>query len=223
MTKSRRRAALPAVMMTFVLLLMACGGEPADVSPSVDQSTLPDGFYSASEFRQAVRATFPEYRWPPGYTTTADAILERFSGGRSMEGEGFQVGLEHTVIDTWHGCAWYMTWLDAFRNGDSAQQADALQVMTDILPNSSTLDPSAKEFLLEIAEKAALGDPSLVVQQVEGNCAGIPIGQNAEQGDGTAEVGATHTYTTVTAISLVHIVQDNDLLEPAVARRSVVR
>src|SRR5665811_396887 len=118
MIQLRRPVMFLAAMAMLVLLLMACGGESddetADLSPSDDRPTLPaesaertiddnaeldadgDGIFNASEFRQAVRSAFPGYRWPPNYTPTADAILGYFSGGRSMEGNGFKLGVEHT-------------------------------------------------------------------------------------------------------------------------------
>jgi hypothetical protein len=214
MEQPQRRLAEILAMVTLVLLLMACGGEsddeapdPGDVTPSDSQPTLTaetpgtqsgesgadfdadgDGYYVESELRRAIRMTFGEYDWPDDYTTTADAILEetyRYATDEQREGSLSQVGMEHTLIGGWHECAWYMTWLDAFQSGDSVAQAEALRVMTEILPNNPSLgDGGGVEVLSGIAETAALGDPSLVQRTVGLSCVDLPFDQAGNQGGG---------------------------------------
>ncbi len=198
---------LPGFLATLFIFLMlaACGGDDGgDPDAPSDRPTLPpetpvgesinnnadfdgDGYLVESELRQAVRATFGEYRWPDGYTTTADKILEetyRYATDAEREGSRSQVGMEHTLIGSWHICAWHMAWLDAWQVGDSELEAEALVVMTNVLPENPSFGESTRDALREIAENAALGDPSLVQRDVSVNCADLPFEQTAEQSSG---------------------------------------
>ena len=169
MSRRPHRILLHCATLAVIMVLMACGDDATGPEPELppDNVTLPEGILNGAQFQQAVRSAFPEYQWPPGYTTTADSILERFSGGEWPPGAGYKDGLEHTVIGVWHQCAWYMAWLDAFQSGDSTAQAEALYVMTDVIPNHPSVGAGGQEHLTGIAEAAALGDPSRVTQYVE--------------------------------------------------------
>lgn len=193
MFQSCKRISLHYTMVTLILVLIACSGngsideaaEPDNASPSIDQSTHPaessvrsvddnadldadgDGFMNLGEYKQAVQVAFEDYQWPEDYTPTVPVMLTSLDNAPPGE-HFFQVGMERTKLGSWHQCAWYLAWHDAFQSGDSAGQAEALQVMTDILPNRSTIDPSGVQVLSQIAETAALGDPSEVISMIEG-------------------------------------------------------
>jgi hypothetical protein len=214
MHRSLRFSVVAFVKVPLVLLLIACGGgangegagpdntppptagslgneEPSGSASADRNANLDadgDGYYVESELRRAIRMTFGEYDWPDEYTTTADAILEetyRYATDEQREGSLSQVGMEHTLIGGWHQCAWYMAWLDAFQSGDSVAQAEALQVMTDILPGNPSLgDGGGVEVLSGIAQSAALGDPALVQRHVSLTCADLPFDQASEQSGG---------------------------------------
>ena len=87
-----------------------------------------------------------------------------------MDGHGFGVELEHTLISSLHTCAWYMAWLDAVRVGDTAVQEAILTVMTEVIPFSPIYHLTVQEASLSIAHQAAPGDPSLVQRHVDLNC-----------------------------------------------------
>jgi hypothetical protein len=184
-----------ASLIVLLVVLAGCGGEDTDdetveTSPPSVQSTAPeaspdaeafddsalfdddgDGYFTEGEVRQAIRMTVEDYQWPEPYTPSADVIVYYFSGGRSvedLEGSLSEVGVEHTVVDGWHECAWYMAWLDAFQNGDSAAQDEALTVMIDVIPNRSSIDSSGEEWLTELARSASLGDPGAVTEAIDG-------------------------------------------------------
>jgi hypothetical protein len=190
MGRLRRHLTLFAALLTAVLLLVACGGEDTDdetvkTSPPSALSTAPagspdaeafddsaefdadgDDFLTVDEHLLAVRAAFDDYRWPDGYTPTVETMTRSLEN--AQPGDLFQVGLEHTMIESWQECAWYRAWLDAFQRGDAVGQEDALQVMTDELPGYR--DAAGAEILTDVAQSAALDDPSLVMQRVEGRC-----------------------------------------------------
>lgn len=142
---------------------------------------------------QDVYRVFGEYQWPDGYTPTPGEIVDHFSGGEDheeREQEGlFTPGIGHGLVGNWHSCAWYMTWLDAYQSGDSELQEEALDVMANILPYQTSNTASAREHDEEIARRAALGDPSLVAQQVQGRCDRLSFAQGSEDNDGTSENG----------------------------------
>lgn len=190
MYRSRHRLVPLSGIAVLILLLMACGGdsedEVANLSPSTEQPTLPaestvrsvddnaaldadgDGLYNMSEYEQAIQLAFESYKWPGNYVPTVNAMLASLENAPPGEEHLFEVGLEYTKIGTWHQCAWYMAWLDAFRSGDIAVQAEALEVMIDVIPSSPVLGPDGVQVLSQIAETAALGDPSEVISMIEG-------------------------------------------------------
>jgi hypothetical protein len=189
-----RRISLIVVLLLLVVLA-GCGGgsddEPTQMSSPQRQSTENialteanddtaatvidadgDGLMTMEEYVVAVDAAFSTYRWPEGYTPTVATMMQSLENAPPGE-HLFQVGLEHTKLGVWHECAWYMAWLDAFQRGDEATQAEVLQVMLEEIPANPSLDPALAEALIEVAESAALGDPSRVTQEVEAGCGGM--------------------------------------------------
>jgi hypothetical protein len=102
----------------------------------------------------------------------------------TREGEPrFEVGFEFTTLTILNQCAWYLAWLEARQSGNTAVEAEALNVMVMIIPNYPTVIPGIPADLhgpdvtdvdREIAMRASLGDPSLVQRFVESNCQNKP-------------------------------------------------
>ena len=174
-----------ALLTMLTIVLAACGSDsapdagerivvptpvPGAAFASAHLDADGDGFFVYAELEQAVESTVSSYDWPEAHQPTASDILERFTGGSSMDGHGFGIGLEHKLISSWHQCAWYRSWLDAVKASDTFTQAMALAVMTEVVPFSPVNSSSAQEFELNIARQAALGDPSLVQRHVDLSC-----------------------------------------------------
>ena len=67
-------------------------------------------------------------------------------------------------------CDWYVYWLDGFENGDAAGMASAMDTLKSI-PNWETIRGGAMaNVFIEINQRAELGDPSGVQQNLEANC-----------------------------------------------------
>lgn len=196
MSHSRQRVVLLSVMAVLTFLLAACGGDDSEPSAPTARPTFApatpgtqsilsgadldadgDGFLTVDEHVLAFGAAFDDYRWPEQYTPNVATMLRPLENGGP--GDLFQIELEHTVIEFWNECAWYMAWLDAFRSGDSAARAEALQVITDVLPANK--DPDGAESLTGVAASAALGDPSQIVSRVEGigGCRGLEFDEES--------------------------------------------
>lgn len=217
------RTVLRFAMVTLVLILVACGGEsdgdppPATVRPTLPPATpLPqtpmvsatldadgDGLLNFNEYEQAVALAVDELQWPDTYQIAAGTIIDRFTGGVSAEGDGFEVGLEYSMVGIYHTCAWNMTWLDARRTGDTVREAEALDVLINILPNIPAIHPTAREQFTGIAEAASLGDPSLAQQHVTANnCADLPWAHDAEDdGSPAAQYREDHDRADTAAIT----------------------
>ena len=158
-------------------LVRPTAARPSGPRPTVRPSNFDadgDGYLSWSELGQAVAATIGDYEWPPNYRVTADLMLDYFSAGQSMEENRFEVDYENTLISGYHQCAWEQTWLDARAAGDDALEAKALDIMTNVVPNDISVT-EMRDFLINMAQKAALGDPSLIIRDLELNCAGLPF------------------------------------------------
>lgn len=158
-------------------------GTPGAQLPRASLDCLPqaeDRGYTWDQLIEARICTADLYQWPPGRKPDQRAVAgdppPEFREGR------FERGLEYTANASLNECAWIMTWLDAYRAGDTATAGSALAYMNDVLPNLHTLIPGNPDttqpsgpvpFLVDLAAKAALGDPSIAQQYVDGNCQGM--------------------------------------------------
>lgn len=136
-----------------------------------DFSEVPDGseFLDRSGLAAELRATEGNFAWPAGYDPDIEAMIAAIPDDDSR----YQEGMAYTMLGGYNQCAWYQTWLDAHEAGDEAAEAQALQVMTDVIPYFPNHDPSPSPHLMDIATSAADGDPDMVQQLVTVNCQGL--------------------------------------------------
>lgn len=119
-----------------------------------------DGWYTATEFREAILALFPFYRFPDNYQLDPESWTAFFVSGQNADG-GHEVPGEYTFIGTAFSCAWILTWLDAFQTGDTATMADSISQLRwelSIRP-SSMISPDAIDHSSGLYDSAELGDP----------------------------------------------------------------
>ena len=170
-------ARLAPTMIVLVLVAIgasACSsGETSDQSDQSSASTASPtepsmDFETRNErLRQAVN----EYVWPDNYYPDIEEAVGA-APNDAIEGS-FQSGYEYTMLSVAHVCAWSMAWLDAVSASNDTAQSEALAMLTDTVPNNPTLE-SMREFLVDLAAKASIGDMVSVAQYVELNCQDIP-------------------------------------------------
>ncbi|MDP9473820.1 MAG: hypothetical protein M3Q71_24700, partial [Chloroflexota bacterium] len=145
----------------------------APPQPTVRQSDFDadgDGFYVFEEFEQAVAALYPSYQWPANYQVDPTTLLSGYASA-GAQGALFEVGGEYTIIGSRHQCAWEMAWLDGFREGDEALMEQSLgQLQTVTLDDPMMTDPDSRNYLKTMFQRASLGDPALIQQDVTYNC-----------------------------------------------------
>jgi hypothetical protein len=130
-----------------------------------------DGFYTFDEFKQAVAALYPSYVWPEHYRVDPEHLLDGYAD--YAEGSLFQVGGEYTIIGIPHMCAWQLTWIDAYRAGDTALMEQSLDQLRTVALNNPMSHQSVRDHLQQVIDAAELGDPALMQQDVTANCQGI--------------------------------------------------
>ncbi|MGC4192994.1 MAG: EF-hand domain-containing protein [Thermomicrobiales bacterium] len=143
--------------------------EPTTTSSEFDKDG--DGFLTFDELRAAVAAAIPQYQWPVHYNVTVDLVVPEKSGGRSMTGDRFENGMEFTLLDGRNQCAWMKTWLDARAAGNAPMEAQALDMLVNVVPHNPGVNENGTP--LPEVQRAQLGDPSLIQRFVTLNCAGI--------------------------------------------------
>lgn len=191
------RRSVPILLMATVLMGVGCTGEsdpvttrppearaptPSWTSPS---PCIPDGAertLNSDQFRTALECATSDFTWPEGKYPDIDWIMGAEEG--SPYTWAYQIGSEHTYLGGLNQCAWYITWLDARRRGNTRLAQQALEQMTDIIPNFAEVIPGYPpdgrsggivQRDRAAAAAAALGDPSAVQQFVENHCTTIPF------------------------------------------------
>lgn len=136
----------------------------------------------SEQFRAALECAVKDFRWPPGRYPDIEWIMDAEEG--SPYEWNYQIGLEHTQLGGINQCAWYVTWLEAWKAGNEELQEEALAYMTDVIPNFEELvsgypsdgrSGGTIQRDKEIAAAAALGDPSKVQYHLDVTCASIPF------------------------------------------------
>ena len=161
---------------------VAIGWFPASTTPCQPEGEAMghSRFANPEQYARNLRCAVTLFGWPPGKVIDVEVVIQRWFDRATQEGgAGFEVGLEFTQMMIFNRCAWYLTWLEARQNGDTATEAAALDVMLNIIPNYLTIVPGIPPIHgedvtnvdREIVTHAAMGDPSLVQAFVDGqNC-----------------------------------------------------
>jgi hypothetical protein len=178
--RRRRKTAIRTVVATSVILAAGTGVAAAagliDMhtgvfgKPGMTENDTSEYLNSAgAQVPELMRSYVEEMPLAPGYD--ADPLIERFtSGGHGMVQAA---GLRGQVF-AWSSCSWELAWLDANAAGDTAAQAEATAVLTQI-PGWPTVpvvdgDGSVTATVREIAEAASAGDPGPIQQDTAVNC-----------------------------------------------------
>lgn len=150
-------------------------GEAAETTkPNTDVMELEPGeSMTFDQLRTRAEATVDEYTWPPKFTPDLQTQLAGFP--QEFKEGGFEQGFEYAMLSGTNGCAWTLAWVDSRRSGDPVAEAEALDAMTNLLPNNPGVasSPSTLQWLTDMAAEASLGDPTMVNQYVSANCDGL--------------------------------------------------
>ncbi len=149
-----------------------------------------DDYITMGEYAQAIKVAYEDYRWPDAYTPTVEDIVNSVSRAEDREESTaeYPYGPEpgHRTVGIWHSCAWYRAWIDAYQSGDSELEEEALDMITNVVPDHFDFDENTHERSEEAARRASLGDPSRVSEFLEG-CGDLPLVHDAEDNGGTSE------------------------------------
>ncbi len=151
------------------------GGDMADGDGDVN--------LTQGEYAQAIKVAYRDYRWPDDYTPAVNDIVNYFSTAedRKESTVEYPYGPEpgHNVVGFWHSCAWYRAWLDAYQSGNVELEAEALDMITNVIPDHFNFHESTREGYTDAARRASLGDPSLVSKLLE-RCGDLPVVSDSE-------------------------------------------
>lgn len=135
-----------------------------------------DGLLTWDEYVMAARAAFSAFDWPPTYVITVDTVLSAIPP--QVHADKFQPGTELNNIGSWNQCAWAMTWIDSRQSGDAPLGARELFYLVNVMPGAVN-DDYSRQFITDMSDKAALGDPSGVMQFIKANSCETMITQKA--------------------------------------------
>lgn len=140
------------------------------------------GFLKKDDFRNGLACVMADFQWPRG-KPPSDAMLNRvvlnFPDPDNAE---FETTLVYTVLDGLNTCAWTQTWLESQSSGNESLERESLDYLTNITPYlpekvrnfpAASTTQSVTDARVAMAGRAALGDPSLIQQYVDGNCQGL--------------------------------------------------
>lgn len=132
-----------------------------------------DGRYTHEEFMQALTDAYPQYVYAPGYDVPLDSILADWAAPMGYEAS-YEVPGELMVIGMSSQCSWLYAWQDATRTGDSASANAALEHVENINLETQLMSGSLAD-MLEMIERARLGDPARLNEYVLYSCSPAPF------------------------------------------------
>lgn len=142
--------------------------QPTTVAAASSFDSDGDGFYTFDELEQAVTALFTSYDWPQNYQVDLDNLKSDLAA-MSGPNDQFEAPGEYTIVGLYHVCAWELAWLDAYQEGDARLMEESLdQLRGAALDNPMFV--AIQEDLGERFERAELGDPLLIQQDVDNSC-----------------------------------------------------
>ena len=128
------------------------------------------------QYETAIACAATRFNWPPDYYPDLVSINDALA---KNEPTRYQDGFEFVFLSGWNECAWQYSWLDALKNDNEVGQKRSLDFLTNVIPNlessivdftGGAADPGVASYRREIAAKAALGDPTLVLDWTQNNC-----------------------------------------------------
>lgn len=146
-----RRLANVALALAGVSLVLAACGPPA-------------GFVGAADVAREVEEARAVTPLPPGATYPPAASLD--------PGGAYQPGSGRGMVEYQARCAWFRYWAEAIARNDQAaiERASAMWEKIKTWSVSSQTDESGRRYVESIVERARLGDPSGLLQEVKLNC-----------------------------------------------------
>jgi hypothetical protein len=154
------------VVMGVPALAVLAGCSTPSASPAGPAAPGQDAFFGYDDMVAEYRATLAELELPEG-VRLEDEVTGVERSGSFQEGFG-----EVRAVMAWN-CAWGREWLE-HRDTDPASAAHALDMYARIVETdafATNFDPQSAQPVIEgIIEKARLGDPTGVQQDVEANC-----------------------------------------------------
>jgi hypothetical protein len=177
--RSRRKTTMRTAIATSVILAAGTGAAAAagfiDMrtgvfgEPGMTENDTSEYLNSTgAETPALMRSYVEEMSLAPGYS--ADPLIERFTSGENVIVQA--AGLRGQVF-AWSSCSWELTWLDAYAAGDTAAQADATHVLSQIpdWPVLPVVDGGGVTATFrEIANAATAGDPGPIQRDAAINC-----------------------------------------------------
>jgi hypothetical protein len=145
--------------------------------PCTEQRDEDTGFMTFDQYFVNIKCIEPYFPWPMDRRIDWEKYQAMFAGSEG----GFGPGFEYSGIVSFHVCAWFETWLDAYSTGNIERASAAMDVMLNFIPNYESNVPGFPDDVfdgespyLDRAQSAALGDPTRIQSYVNGNCGWLP-------------------------------------------------
>jgi hypothetical protein len=112
----------------------------AVVCPAATTTALgPNQFMTLDQLSVRYHCVVNQFPWPAAHVPDVDSIMGLWAS--AGVGDSVQVGVEYTGLAVLNECAWFVSWLDARKSGDTAQEQEALWAIVNITPNIPVLIP----------------------------------------------------------------------------------
>jgi hypothetical protein len=184
-----RRACAVTVALVASLALAACGDDsdpgrspdpatvdgaapPAGVAPPPVETSTYEDMVAELEAHAATLVLPPGGTWPPPPPPPEPEPEPEPDPQGIMRGTEYGVGVGTSIADHYWWCAWAREWL-AQRGIDPEREATALETLQQVRESHRylvSMDSHSREWVDEMLERAALGDPGRLANVVELNC-----------------------------------------------------
>lgn len=157
-TRPVKRAILAVATVIFAVSACTQNAEEDDPPPS----NLDEEFFDSESAGEEYQRVAESLEWPEGVTPP----------DQSYESGNYQAGVgEGDAVMAWN-CAWGLEWLDS-RNSDPDAADYALEMYASVVETRTFqqyFDTPLQEHVVEVIERAELGDPSQLQSDVMANC-----------------------------------------------------
>ena len=154
-----RKFSLATLLLAICILVSGCG---ATSSLDKDQSS---GFTDAAGIQKEYKESIKKLTYPKGYTPPSSL--------QGLQASSFQRGYGDNLASYDWMCAWEKDWLNNYgSNKAQAQEALAQLSKSTDMPflSAAQADDSTRRFIKNNLDKAKLGDPSGIQQDIKANC-----------------------------------------------------